>query len=170
MTNTTDTTALAAEDPSLPVHLPALDRVSLWTDGGCRPNPGVGGWAVVMRAANGREKFLSGAEAHTTNNRMELMAAIQGLEALSRPFAVTLHTDSEYLFLTMKDRLARWRRNGWRTAKGKSVENVDLWERLIAAAARHQVDWRWTRGHVGDPMNERVDQLATVAREGKVRR
>jgi len=170
MTNTTNTAALAATDSSHPVLLPALDRVSLWTDGGCRPNPGVGGWAVVMRAANGREKTLSGAEVHTTNNRMEMMAAIQGLEALSRPFAVTLHTDSEYLFLTMKDRLARWRRNGWRTAKGKPVENVDLWERLAAAAERHHVDWRWTRGHAGDPMNERVDELATAAREREASR
>jgi ribonuclease HI len=123
-----------------------------------------------MRAANGREKTLSGTEARTTNNRMELMAAIQGLEALSRPLAVTLHTDSEYVFLGITSRLPGWRHDGWRTAKGKPVENVDLWTRLTTAAARHQVDWRWTRGHAGDPMNERVDRLATEAREREARR
>jgi ribonuclease HI len=168
MTDTTNTTAHTDTVEAAP-SVPDLPRVAIWTDGGCRPNPGIGGWAVLMQAANGNEKTLSGGAARTTNNKMEMTAAIEALETLSRPFAVTLYTDSEYLFLTMKDRLARWRRNGWRTAKGRPVENVDLWQRLATAAERHQVEWVWMRGHAGDPMNERVDRLATEARDKAAR-
>lgn len=118
-----------------------------------------------MRAPNGKEKIITGAEPDTTNNRMELTAAIRALEALSRPRAVVLHTDSEYLFLGITSRVAGWRAKGWRTAKGKPAENADLWRRLLAAQARHRVEWRWTRGHAGDAMNARVDALAAAARE-----
>jgi len=162
ITMTTDTPASHAIADTTP---PALDHVSMWTDGGCRPNPGFGSWAVLMQASNGREKELSGTEPFTTNNRMELTAAIRGLDALSRPFAVSLFTDSEYVFLGMTGRVEGWSRAGWRTAKGRSVENVELWERLIAAAVRHRMDWRWTRAHAHDPMNLRVDRLVSAARE-----
>ena len=153
-------------DPVPPSNAPILGGpVEVWTDGSCRPNPGVGAWAFVMRNHDGREFEKAGAERDTTNNRMELMAAIRALEVLPRPFAVVLHTDSEYVFLGMTARLERWQRDGWRTAKRKPVDNSDLWQRLVAAAARHQVDWRWTRGHADDPMNLRVDALAAAARE-----
>lgn len=167
MAHLTDTVPNTAQVAALPG--PALDHVSIWTDGGCRPNPGIGGWVAIMQAANGNEKVLSGGEPTTTNNRMEMMAAIRGLEALSRSFAVTLHTDSEYVFLGMKERVDGWRRSGWRTAKGRPVENRDLWERLTTAAARHHVEWGWTRGHAADAMNQRVDRLARAARERQAR-
>jgi ribonuclease HI len=160
----TNTTAGAV--PSVPDH----PRVFIWTDGGCRPNPGVGGWAVLMQAANGNEKMLSGGDPRTNNNKMEMTAAIEALEALTRSFAVTLFTDSEYLFLGMTGRVEGWRRAGWRTAKNKPAENVGLWERLIAATECHRVQWVLTRGHAGDPMNERVDRLAIEACEMAARR
>ena len=140
------------------------DLVEIWTDGGCRPNPGRGGWAAVLRF-KGVERELSGAEAATTNNRMELTAAAEALESLKRPCQVVLHTDSQYL----KDGITRWTtgwvRKNWRTASGDPVKNMDLWRRVLDAAKPHQIDWRWVRGHDGNPMNERVDVLATAALE-----
>ena len=139
-------------------------RVEIWTDGGAKPNPGPGGWAAILRY-KGVEKELSGAEAETTNNRMELTAAISALEALKRPCLVVLHTDSEYV----KNGVTRWHQSwvlkNWRNANGDPVANVDLWKRLLAAAERHRIEWRWVRGHASDPMNDRVDALATAARQ-----
>ncbi|TCT00069.1 RNase HI [Pseudofulvimonas gallinarii] len=134
------------------------------TDGACLGNPGPGGWAAVLSYA-GRERELSGAEPDTTNNRMELMAAISALEALTRDCRVSLYTDSRYVQQGISEWLPRWQARGWRTADGKPVKNVDLWQRLAAAAARHQVDWHWVRGHAGHAENERVDQLARAAAE-----
>ena len=138
--------------------------VEIWTDGGCKPNPGVGGWSAIMKF-RGTVKELSGGEAATTNNRMELTAAAEALSALSRPCTVILHTDSEYL----KNGITRWHtgwvRKNWRNAAGDPVANMDLWRRILDAAKRHDIDWRWVRGHAGDVMNERADVLATRARE-----
>ena len=143
----------------------AAGVVEIWTDGGCKPNPGPGGWAAILRFA-GVEKELSGAEAKTTNNRMELTAACAALETLKRPCRVVLHTDSEYV----KNGITRWHtgwvRRNWRNAAGDPVANMDLWQRLLAAEKQHQVEWKWVRGHAGDPMNERADVLATRARDG----
>lgn len=136
--------------------------VEIWTDGACRGNPGPGGWGAVLRF-NGTEKELSGGERETTNNRMELMAAIQALETLKRPCRVHLITDSNYVRQGITEWLPRWRANGWRTAARKPVKNADLWQRLADAAERHQVKWSWVRGHSGHPENERADGLATAA-------
>lgn len=133
--------------------------VAVWTDGACSGNPGPGGWGAILRYA-GTEKELSGGEAPTTNNRMELMAAISALEALKRPCTVDLHTDSEYLRNGVTKWLAGWKRNGWRTADKKPVKNIDLWERLDAVIGRHEIRWHWVKGHAGDEMNERADELA----------
>jgi ribonuclease HI len=138
--------------------------VEIWTDGGCRPNPGPGGWGTILRF-RGVERELSGAEPATTNNRMELTAATMALEALKRPCRVVLHTDSEYLKNGVTRWHAGWVRRNWRNAAGDPVANMDLWRRLLDAAAAHEVEWRWVRGHSGDPMNERADALATAARE-----
>jgi ribonuclease HI len=136
-----------------------LPKVEIFTDGACSFNPGPGGWGALLRSgANERE--LSGAEALTTNNRMELMAAIMGLEALKRPAAVKLHTDSVYLRDGITRWLPRWKASGWKTADKKPVKNVDLWQRLEAAAAPHRVEWIWVNGHSGHPENDRVDRLA----------
>jgi ribonuclease HI len=137
-------------------------RVSIWTDGACSGNPGPGGWGAVLRYG-AHEKELKGGEALTTNNRMELTAAIAALESLKRPCAVSLHTDSQYLRGGVTGWIDGWKRNGWRTADKKPVKNEDLWRRLDAAAERHEVDWLWVRGHAGDEHNERADELA---REG----
>jgi ribonuclease HI len=137
----------------------AKGTVAIWTDGACSGNPGPGGWGAILRYA-GTEKELSGGEAPTTNNRMELMAAISALEALKRPCTVDLHTDSEYLRNGVMKWLAGWKRNGWRTADKKPVKNIDLWERLDAALGRHEIRWHWVKGHAGDEMNERADELA----------
>ncbi len=134
----------------------------IYTDGACRGNPGPGGWGAVLSWGR-HERTLSGAEPHTTNNRMELMAAIQALEALRRPCRVRLYTDSSYLRNGIERWLAQWRRRGWRTAAGGAVKNRELWQRLEAAAARHQVEWHWVRGHSGVPGNERADALARAA-------
>jgi len=134
-------------------------RVDIWTDGACSGNPGPGGWGAILRAA-GAEKELNGGEPHTTNNRMELMAAIAALEALTKPCVVALHTDSQYVKNGVTTWIHGWKRNGWKTADKKPVANADLWLRLDAARNRHQVDWRWVKGHAGDPMNERADALA----------
>jgi len=139
------------------------DRVvEAFTDGGCRGNPGPGGWGAVLRYDD-TEKELFGGERHTTNNRMELMAAIAALEALKRPCRVVVTTDSTYVKQGITQWIARWRRNGWRTAGRKPVKNVDLWQRLDEAAGRHQVEWRWVKGHAGHPGNERADALANRA-------
>ena len=137
-------------------------QVTIWTDGACSGNPGPGGWGAVLRYG-AHEKELKGGEPVTTNNRMELTAAIEALEALNRPCSVSLHTDSQYLRSGVTGWLDLWKRNGWRTAEKKPVKNEDLWRRLDAAAGRHEVKWLWVRGHAGDELNERADRLA---REG----
>jgi ribonuclease HI len=141
------------------------ETVEIWTDGGCKPNPGPGGWGAILRF-RGVERELSGAEPATTNNRMELTAAAAALEALSRPCTVVLHTDSEYVRNGITRWQTGWVRRNWRTAGGDPVANMDLWRRLLDASARHVIDWRWVRGHSGDTMNERADRLATAARAG----
>ena len=133
--------------------------VEIWTDGACSGNPGPGGWGAILRYG-ASEKDLCGGEALTTNNRMELTAAISALEALKRPSAVELHTDSQYLRDGVMAWMANWKRNGWRTRDRKPVKNEDLWRRLDEATERHEIDWRWVRGHAGDSMNERADELA----------
>ena len=143
---------------------PAPDLVEIHTDGGCSGNPGPGGWAAVL-SWRGHEKELSGFEPATTNNRMELFAAIAALESLKRPMRVRLVTDSSYLRNGITEWLRAWRARGWKTADKKPVKNVDLWQRLEAAAARHEIEWAWTKGHAGDPLNERADALATLAIE-----
>jgi ribonuclease HI len=140
----------------------AGEVVEIHTDGACSGNPGPGGWAALLRW-RGHEKELSGGEPLTTNNRMELRAAIAALEALKRPMRVRLHTDSEYLRQGITRWLPAWKARGWRTADEKPVKNLDLWQRLEAAVTRHRVEWVWTRGHAGDPLNERVDRLARAA-------
>ena len=135
------------------------DAVELFTDGACLGNPGPGGWAALLRWG-GVEKMLAGGEAVTTNNRMELMAAIAGLEALKRPCSVQLTTDSRYVQQGIEQWLAKWRANGWRTAGKQPVKNQELWERLAEACARHRIRWAWVRGHSGHPENERVDRAA----------
>src|SRR5438270_2580958 len=141
----------------------AEEVVEIWTDGGCRPNPGPGGWGAILRFRD-VERELSGAEAATTNNRMELTAAAMALETLKRPCRVVLHTDSEYLRNGVTRWHAGWVRRNWRNAAGDPVANMDLWRQVLAAAERHQIEWRWVRGHSGDVMNDRVDRLATAAR------
>lgn len=141
-----------------------MKHVEIHTDGACLGNPGPGGWAALLRHGR-RERELAGGEAQTTNNRMELMAAIMALEALKEPCAVTLHTDSRYVQQGISEWLPNWIRRGWKTAGGDPVKNQDLWQRLDAAARRHQVGWRWVKGHAGHPDNERVDQLARAEAE-----
>ncbi|MBB5372720.1 ribonuclease HI [Acidocella aromatica] len=142
--------------------------VEIWTDGGCKPNPGPGGWGAILKF-KGNVRELSGADPETTNNRMELTAAAEALSALTRPCKVVLHTDSEYL----KNGITRWHtgwvRKNWRSSTGDPVKNMDLWQRVLAAAKPHEIDWRWVRGHSGDVMNDRADALATAAREDLVR-
>ena len=133
--------------------------VSIWTDGACSGNPGPGGWGAILRFG-AHEKELFGGEAATTNNRMELTAAITALEALNRPSVVHLHTDSNYLKGGITTWIAAWKRNGWQTADKKPVKNIELWQRLDEAAAVHNIDWRWVKGHADDVMNERADALA----------
>ena len=141
------------------------ELIEIWTDGGCKPNPGPGGWAAILRMG-AHERELTGREAATTNNRMELTAAAAALEALKRPCSIVLNTDSEYL----KNGITRWHtgwvRRNWRNASGDPVANMDLWRRILDAARGHDIEWRWVRGHAGDVMNERADVLATVARDG----
>ena len=135
------------------------DDVTIFTDGACSGNPGPGGWGAIL-TAKGREREICGGEAHTTNNRMEMMAAIRALKALTRPCQVELHTDSQYLRQGITEWLAGWKARGWKTADKKPVKNEDLWRELDAARSRHQVSWRWVKGHAGHPMNERADALA----------
>lgn len=143
----------------------SADFVDIYTDGACSGNPGPGGWGALL-VWRGRERELRGGERDTTNNRMELTAAIRALEALDRPSRVRLHTDSVYLRDGITRWIRRWKTNGWRTAAGKPVKNVDLWRRLDAAAAGHDLRWRWVKGHSGHPGNERADRLA---RDGMTR-
>ena len=141
-----------------------MPRLLAWTDGACSGNPGPGGWGVLMRAMDGnavlKERELSGGEPLTTNNRMELMAAIAALETLSRDAAITITTDSAYVKNGVTGWIYGWKKNGWKTADRKPVKNVDLWQRLDAAQARHDVTWAWIKGHAGHAENERADELA----------
>lgn len=139
-----------------------MTEVEIFTDGACKGNPGPGGWGVVIRSGP-HEKELSGGEALTTNNRMELTAAIRGLEALKRPCNVTLSTDSIYVRDGITKWIHGWRRNGWKTADRKPVKNAELWQELMDAAAPHKISWEWVKGHAGHPENERADQLACEA-------
>ena len=138
-----------------------MTEVVIYTDGACSGNPGPGGWGVVLRW-NGTEKELHGGDPQTTNNRMELMAAIQALEALNRPSQVQLHTDSTYLLNGITKWIAAWQRNGWRTSARKPVKNEDLWRRLVEAMNGHEVRWLWVKGHAGEEGNERADALARL--------
>jgi ribonuclease HI len=146
------------------------DAVVIYTDGGCEPNPGVGGWAAIL-LYNGNERELSGGDPDTTNNRMELMAAISGLEALKRPCRVHLFTDSEYVKKGITEWMPGWKRRQWRR-KGGAIKNVDLWKRLDAATREHEISWKWVKGHAGVHYNERCDTLASeaIAREKAQRR
>jgi ribonuclease HI len=136
--------------------------VEIYTDGACRGNPGPGGWGALLRC-RGKERELFGAEPNTTNNRMELMAAIVALETLKRPCRVVLSTDSLYLKQGVTEWLPNWIKRNWKTAAGKPIKNLDLWQRLCEAMARHQIQWEWVRGHSGHPENERADRLANRA-------
>jgi ribonuclease HI len=136
-----------------------LPRVSIFTDGACSGNPGPGGWGAILRYGE-IEKEMKGGEPNTTNNRMELLAAISALEALKRPAHVDLYTDSQYLRGGITGWIHNWKRNGWKTADKKPVKNVDLWQRLDTALGEHEIAWHWVKGHVGHPENERADQLA----------
>jgi ribonuclease HI len=140
----------------------ALSHVIIHTDGGAAPNPGAGGWAAILTFGD-REKEIKGGEANTTNNRMELMAAISALEALKRPCRVDLHTDSQYVQQGISKWIHGWKRNGWKTADRKPVKNGELWQRLDAAVQHHQVRWHWVKGHAGHELNERADQLVGEA-------
>ncbi|WCN84209.1 ribonuclease HI [Micromonospora sp. LH3U1] len=134
--------------------------VQIWTDGACSGNPGPGGWGALLRYGDHERELCGGEATPTTNNRMELMAAIQALESLNRPVTVELHTDSTYVRNGITSWLASWKRNGWRTAAKQPVKNADLWQRLEAACERHEVTWLWVKGHNGHPENERADGLA----------
>jgi ribonuclease HI len=143
-----------------------LPDVEIFTDGACKGNPGPGGWGAILRS-NGKERELSGGEALTTNNRMELMAAIEALNALKKPCHVQLWTDSNYVRDGITKWVHGWRRNGWRTADRKPVKNAELWQALIEAAQPHRVDWHWVKGHAGHPENERADALACAEAESR---
>lgn len=141
--------------------MPALPHITIYTDGACAPNPGPGGWAALLRSGK-HEKTLTGHAAETTNNRMELTAAVEALKALNRPCRVDLYTDSEYLQRGITEWLPSWRRRGWKR-KGGALANADLWQALVAALSQHTVTWHWVRGHAGDPHNDKVDRLANAA-------
>ena len=145
-----------------------MSVVEIYTDGACRGNPGPGGWAATLQSGE-HLRELSGAEAATTNNRMELTAVIRALEALKRPVKARIHTDSEYVRRGITEWLPGWKRRDWRTADKKPVKNRDLWEQLDALAARHELEWRWVKGHSGVPGNERVDHLANQAIDSLLR-
>ena len=138
--------------------------VTIHTDGSCLSNPGPGGWAAILRW-RGNEREIVGQEPDTTNNRMELMAAIMGLNAVTRAIPIDLHTDSRYVMNGVQDWMPRWKANGWKTASKKPVANQDLWRQLDEAVSRHKITWHWVKGHAGDELNERCDQLARTAAE-----
>ena len=142
--------------------------IKIWTDGSCSGNPGPGGWGALLKMGD-TEKELFGSEPNTTNNRMELMAAIKALEALKRPSQLTLHTDSTYVKDGLTKWIVRWKRNGWKTAAKKPVKNQDLWQALEAACERQEISWKWVRGHDGDEGNERADALACKGSEAAKR-
>ena len=143
-----------------------LPEVEIFTDGACKGNPGPGGWGAILRS-NGKERELSGGESPTTNNRMELMAAIEALNALKRPCRVQLTTDSNYVRDGITKWIHGWRRNGWKTADRKPVKNAELWQALLEASEPHRIEWHWVRGHAGHPENERADQLACAEAEAR---
>jgi ribonuclease HI len=145
-------------------NLPGMTEVVIYTDGACSGNPGPGGWGAVLQW-NGTVKELHGGEPQTTNNRMELMAAIQALEGLSRPATVQLYTDSKYLLDGITKWIHGWQRNGWRTAAKQPVKNADLWRRLVEAMDGHEISWQWVKWHAGEPGNERADELARLGIE-----
>ena len=136
-------------------------KVEIWTDGACKGNPGTGGWGVLMRSGR-HEKTMHGGEKNTTNNRMELQAVIEALKSLKRPCHVVLHTDSQYVQKGMTEWITGWKARQWRTAAKQPVKNADLWQQLDEVAALHTIEWRWVRGHDGDPGNERADELANL--------
>ncbi len=136
-------------------------RVEIWTDGACSGNPGPGGWGAIL-IYDGRERELSGGEELTTNNRMELLAAISALEALTRPCHIDLHTDSQYLRGGITGWIHNWKKRGWTTADRKPVKNIELWQRLDEAQSRHEIAWHWVKGHAGNHLNERADELARM--------
>lgn len=140
-----------------------MQRVVIYTDGGCAPNPGVGGWAAVL-LYNGHRKELSGGEMESTNNRMELTAAIEALNSLKKPCSVEVHTDSEYVRRGITEWIQGWKKRGWKRKAGP-IKNVDLWMKLDEAVVRHEIEWRWVPGHMGVEENERCDELATLAIE-----
>jgi len=156
----TDSADFTADDPRSADGKPAGRKsIEIHTDGACLGNPGPGGWAALLRY-NGREREIAGGDSATTNNRMELMAAIMALETLTEPCRVVLQTDSQYVRQGITEWMKNWVRRGWKTAAGAPVKNRDLWERLHEAAQRHEIAWNWVKGHSGDPDNERVDVLA----------
>ena len=144
-----------------------MNQVVIYTDGACKGNPGPGGWGVLLRSGDGTEKELFGGELGTTNNRMEMMAVIEALAALKRPCSVVLHIDSQYVLKGMTEWLRGWKAKGWKTASKQPVKNVELWQRLdaLVSNAGHRIDWRWVKGHAGDPGNERADALANLGVE-----
>ena len=148
-----------------------MNHIEIYTDGACKGNPGPGGWGVLLKSGS-TEKELFGGELGTTNNRMELTAVIQALQALKRPCQVTLHADSQYVLKGITEWLEGWKAKGWKTAAKQPVKNVDLWQRLdeVVSTAGHEIDWRWVRGHNGDAGNERADALANRGVEQAMRR
>jgi ribonuclease HI len=153
---------------SLSPEVTELPLIEIFTDGACRGNPGPGGWAALLRTAE-KERELSGGEPLTTNNRMELTAAIRALQALKRPCSVQLHTDSQYVRDGITRWIHGWRNNGWHTSDKKPVKNAELWQELVAAAAPHRVEWHWVKGHSGHPEHDRVDALACAAADDQRR-
>ena len=149
----------------------SLNSIDIYTDGACKGNPGPGGWGVLLKSGT-TEKELFGGDPSTTNNRMEMQAVIEALSALKRPCAVTLHVDSQYVLKGITEWLPGWKAKGWRTASKQPVKNVDLWQQLdaLVAGGGHKIDWRWVRGHNGDPGNERADALANKGVESALRR
>jgi ribonuclease HI len=143
------------------------EQVTIYTDGACKGNPGPGGWGALL-GFQGQSRELFGGEIHTTNNRMELTAVIEALRVLKRPCAVTLHTDSKYVQQGISEWVKNWQRNGWKTSDRKPVKNADLWLILVEEAQRHEINWRWVKGHAGDPGNERADELANQGIPGEM--